>query len=137
MNIKELTELIVEFFEKLSSWEDSVVKNSGLTTTQNHTIEIVGHAGAIQMKDLAAKVGITTGTLTVGIDKLEKMELLKRVPHEKDRRSFLIELTDKGKAIYKQHHEHHLKLTQSIVADLSEEEQAVFFSALKKALEKM
>ena len=137
MNIKELTELIVEFFEKLSSWEDSVVKDSGLTTTQNHTIEIVGHAGSIQMKDLAAKVGITTGTLTVGIDKLEKMKLLKRVPHEKDRRSFLIELTDDGKTIYKQHHEHHLKLTQSIVADLSVEEQTVFFSAIKKALEKM
>ena len=137
MNIKELTELIVEFFEKLSSWEDSVVKDSGLTTTQNHTIEIVGHAGSIQMKDLAAKVGVTTGTLTVGIDKLEKMDLLKRVPHEKDRRSYLIELTKKGETIYQQHHNHHFKLTQSLVADLTEEEQTVFFSALKKALEKM
>lgn len=137
MNVKELTELIIEFFEKLSSWEDSVVKGSGLTTTQNHTIEIVGHAGAIQMKDLAAKVGVTTGTLTVGIDKLEKMGLLRRVSHEKDRRSFLIELTTKGEAIYQQHHDHHFKLTQSLVADLSKEEQAVFTSVIKKALTKM
>lgn len=137
MNTNELTELIVEFYEKLSAWEDSVVKDSGLTTSQNHTIEIVGHAGSIKMKHLAEKVGVTTGTLTVNIDKLEKMGLLKRVPHQTDRRSILIELTGKGKTVYQHHYNHHYKLTRAIVADLSKEEQIVFSSAIQKALKKM
>lgn len=137
MNTKELTEIIVEFYERLSAWEDSVVKDSGLTTSQNHTIEIVGHAGSIKMKHLAEKVGVTTGTLTVSIDKLEKMGLLKRVPHKTDRRSILIELTEEGEAVYQHHHNHHYKLTLDIVADLTKEERIVFSSALQKALDKM
>ena len=34
MKIKNLSQLIVELYEKLSSWEEDVVKDSGLTTTQ-------------------------------------------------------------------------------------------------------
>ncbi|WP_319548446.1 MarR family transcriptional regulator [Desulfogranum marinum] len=72
MELRRLSEIIVEFYEKLSSWEDSVVRESGLTTAQANTIEIVGHAGSIKMKDLAEKLGVTTGTLTVAVDRLEK-----------------------------------------------------------------
>ena len=52
MDLNHLSKIIVEFYEKLSSWEDSVVRDSGLSTAQAHTIEIVGHAGPIKMKDL-------------------------------------------------------------------------------------
>ena len=112
MDIEELSKMIIEFYEKLSTWEEEVVKDSGLTTAQNHTIEIVGHAGTIKMRKLADKLGVTTGTLTVSIDRLEKKELLKRVPHKEDRRSYLIELTDKGREAFAMHHKHHLNLTR-------------------------
>ncbi len=73
-----------------------MVRDSGLTTAQAHTIQIVGHAGSIKMKDLAEKIGVTTGTLTVAVERLEKKNLLVRKPHEKDRRAYLIELTPEG-----------------------------------------
>ena len=85
MKNEELAKVIIEFYEKLSTWEEGVVKGSGLTTAQNHAIEIVGHEGAIKMKQLAGFLGVTTGTLTVSIDRLEKKGLLRRVPHETDR----------------------------------------------------
>jgi DNA-binding MarR family transcriptional regulator len=134
MNIKALSKSIIEFYEKLSTWEEGVVKDSGLTTAQNHTIEIVGHEGAIKMKELATKLGVTTGTLTVSVDRLEKKALLQRVPHESDRRSYLIELTDKGQEIFKMHHNHHLNLTQEMMADFSEQEQLDFHKSIKKLL---
>lgn len=137
MELKRLSKIIVEFYEKLSSWEDSVVRDSGLTTAQAHTIEIVGHSGPIKMKDLAEKIGVTTGTLTVSVDRLEDKKLLVRKPHEKDRRAYLIDLTKDGHEYFKQHHNFHIKMTQEIVADLTEEEQVAFGNILEKVLNRI
>ena len=126
MQTKTLSHMIVEFYEKLSAWEDAAVRGSGLTTAQNHTIEIVGHAGAIKMKDVAAKVGVTTGTLTTAVDRLEEKRLLRRIPHQTDRRSYLIELTDEGQKVFDEHHSHHLELTRTMLAALTEEERIAF-----------
>lgn len=137
MDIKHLSKIIVEFYERLSSWEDSVVRDSGLSTAQAHTIEIVGHAGPIKMKDLAEKIGVTTGTLTVAIDRLEEKQLLVRQPCKTDRRAYLIELTALGKTYFKQHHNFHIKMTQEIVADLTDKEQHLFGSIIEKMLKKI
>lgn len=134
MDVEELSKTIISFYEKLYTWEEGVVKDSGLTTAQNHAIEIVGHEGAIKMVSLAEKLGVTTGTLTVAIDRLEEKELLRRVPHKSDRRSYLIELTEKGREVFKMHHSHHLNLTREMVTDFSEREQADLYKALKKMM---
>ena len=138
-----LSHQLVELYEKLSSWEQAVVKSSGLSTAQMHTIEIVGHGadGAhgspMRMKELAKKMGVTTGTLTVMIDRLEQQGLLKRTPHETDRRSYLIALTEKGLGLFAEHHQYHLRLTKEITATLSPEEQARFSSVLEKVIGQM
>lgn len=132
--MEELSKTIIEFYEKLTTWEEGVVKDSGLTTAQNHAIEIVGHEGAIKMVELAGKLGVTTGTLTVSIDRLEEKGVLRRVPHKSDRRSYLIELTEKGQEVFARHHNHHLNLTQEITTDLSEQEQTALYQALRKMM---
>ncbi len=69
----DLSQMIIEFYDKISSWEHEVVKKSGLSPAQMHAIEIVGHHQKLRMKELAEKMGgITTGTLTVMVDRLEK-----------------------------------------------------------------
>ncbi|MCG8565760.1 MAG: MarR family transcriptional regulator [Desulfobacterales bacterium] len=137
MDTQQLSKIIVEFYEKLSSWEESVVRDSGLTTAQAHTIEIVGHAGSIKMKDLAKKIGVTTGTLTVGIDRLEKKNLLVRKPHETDRRSYLIELTPQGEKCFKEHHNFHIQMTQELVSELTPREQDDFGKIIRKMLDRI
>lgn len=133
----KLSHQLIELYERLSSWEQDVVKNSGLSTPQMHTIEIVGDSGSLRMKDLAKKMGVTTGTLTVMIDRLEQQGLLKRTPHETDRRSYLIALTEKGQKLFVEHHQYHLHLTEEITATLSKEEQAQFSTVLEKIIGQM
>ena len=137
----KLSHQLVELYEKLSSWEQAVVKSSGLSTAQMHTIEIVGHSihggGALRMKELAKKMGVTTGTLTVMIDRLEQQGMLKRTPHETDRRSYLIALTEKGQGLFAEHHQYHLRLTEEITATLSPEEQRLFSGVLEKIIGQM
>ncbi len=129
-----LSSRIIEFYEKISSWEHDVVKGSGLSPAQMHTIEIVGHAGSLRMKELAKKMGVTTGTLTVMVDRLEQQGLLTRTQHAQDRRSFLISLTGSGHRLFAEHHQYHLQLTEEIAATLSEEEQEQFGAILEKIL---
>jgi DNA-binding MarR family transcriptional regulator len=129
----QLNNLIIEFYDKLSSWEQSVVKDTGYSLAQVHTVEVLGAHGAMRMKELADRLGITTGTLTVQVDKLVKLELISRYPHGEDRRSILVGLTDKGKALYQHHNDMHLQLTEDITRHLDEESALV----LAKCFEKM
>ena len=134
---EKLSHQLIELYGKLSSWEQDVVKSSGLSPAQMHTIEIVGHAAPdapLRMKELAKNMGVTTGTLTVMIDRLEKQGLLKRAPHETDRRSYLIALTKKGQVFFAEHHQYHLRLTEEITATLSHEERALFGTVLEKII---
>jgi len=133
----KLSHQLVELYERLSSWEQAVVKGSGLSTAQMHTIEIVGHSGALRMKELAKKMGVTTGTLTVMVDRLEQQGILRRQAHETDRRSYLIVLTDKGEKLFAEHHQYHLGLTKEFTALLSPDERKQFSTILEKIIDQI
>ena len=122
MSLEVLSHQLAEFYDKMASWEHSVVKDSGLSPAQMHTVEIIGHNQNMRMKELAGRLGVTTGSLTVGVDKLEKLGLVERKPHESDRRSWLIVLTDDGKQMYEQHHKYHQEFTNEISRDLTLEQ---------------
>jgi DNA-binding MarR family transcriptional regulator len=131
-SIIELSEKIVQFYEKLFSWEHGVARNTGLSPQQNHTIEIVGNEGPIRMKPLAEKLSVTTGTLTVMIDRLEKGGYVCREKDPEDGRGFNIQLTEKGKRIHTEHHEYHLNLAEEIISLLETEEATYLLRILKK-----
>jgi len=135
--LERLSHLVIEFFEKINSWEHAVVQGTGLSPAQMHTIEIVGHDGPLRMKSLAAKLSVTTGSLTVMVDRLEKKGLLARKPHESDRRSFLVELTEKGKRLFVKHEQYHRRLTEEMLAALTPEEQERFSAILEKIVARM
>ena len=122
MSLEILSHQFAEFYDKMASWEHSIVNDSGLSPAQMHTVEIIGHNQDMRMKELAERLGVTTGTLTVGVDKLEKLGLVERKPHESDRRSWLIVLTDEGKKMYEQHHKYHQEFTNEISHDLTLEQ---------------
>ncbi|KAB1438965.1 MarR family winged helix-turn-helix transcriptional regulator [Pseudodesulfovibrio senegalensis] len=130
--LERLTLLIVEFFEKLSSWEHGVVRDNGLSLPQMHTLEILGIHSALRMKELAGKMGVTTGTLTVMVDRLEAAGLVRRRPHDTDRRSILVELTSAGMEIFAEHDMQHNRLTADITSTLTDQEREVLEAALEK-----
>ena len=134
MTVDTLAQQIVEFYEKLSNWEHEVVRGSELTPGQMHAVEIIGHEKSLRMKELAEKLGVTTGTLTVTVDKLERRGLIERRRHESDRRSYRVELTAEGEKHFVSHHAYHLQLTEEIVSALTSEELECFRTVLDKIL---
>ncbi len=130
--IEDLSKLLVEFFEKFSSWETGVVRGKPFTLSQIHAVEILNSQGALKMKELAEKMGVTTGTLTVLVDRLEKAGLVERRPHETDRRSIRVLLTESGLSLAQEHHKLHRRLTQELTSSMSNEEISSLVGHLKK-----
>jgi DNA-binding MarR family transcriptional regulator len=132
---ENLSQILIEFYEKMSSWEHEVVKETGISLAQMHTIEIIGHSRNMRMKEIAQKMGITTGSLTVMIDRLEKNDLVQRLPHPDDRRSYRVALTPKGRQYHEEHHHLHLALTREITSTFSEREIGQLLTLMEKLME--
>ncbi len=135
--VNQLTRNMVEFYEKLSSWEHNAVKRSDLSLPQMHTIEIIGQNPKIRMKDLASRMGLTMGTLTVMVDRLEKSGLAERRPNPDDRRSYMVDLTPAGFHYYHTHHRQHLELTTRILETLSPAEARSLNTIIEKLISKI
>ncbi|MBF4307024.1 MULTISPECIES: MarR family winged helix-turn-helix transcriptional regulator [Vibrio] len=131
-NIEKLNQQLTEFYDKMSSWEQSVVRDTGYSLAQIHTIEVLGIHGALRMKELAQKLGITTGTLTVQIEKLVNAKLIERGAHPDDRRSIVVTLTAEGQKIHRQHNQLHVELVKDLTRYLDANEETVLLNSLLK-----
>lgn len=121
---------LVEFFEKMSSWERGVVDGRDISLAQMHLLEVVGNNSKIRMKQLSNILGVTTGTLTVMVHRLEKKDYIKRVKDDGDKRSYFLELTERGLEEYKNHHLMHDHLIDQITEIIGREESELFFKQL-------
>lgn len=130
--VEELTNELFTFFNGFASWENSVIKSGDLTVAEAHAIEALGQYGSMNMKSLAAKLGVTTGTTTVTVDRLEKKQYAQRAPVKEDRRMYLISLTDKGHQAYREHHAYHHSLSEQIISVMTEAEGAQLLAILRK-----
>lgn len=131
-SIEELTDELLHFYNGFASWESSVIRNSDLTVSEAHAIEVLGQYGKMNMKSLAQKLGVTTGTTTVTVDRLEKKDYARRESSMEDRRVNLIVLTDKGMKAFEEHHQYHLHLTEQMLSILSEDEIEQLLNILRK-----
>lgn len=68
----------------------------GVVPSHGDIITFLLKYGGMPMQELAKRVDRTKATLTVLIDKLEKLELVKRTRSSTDNRVIIIELTQKG-----------------------------------------
>lgn len=130
--VDELTHELFTFYNSFSSWESSVIRSSDLTVAEAHAIEILGTYGQMNMRSLAQRSGVTTGTTTVTVDRLEKKNYATREPVKEDRRVYLIALTKKGQQAFEEHHQYHTKLTEQVLAALTKEESMQLVGLLKK-----
>lgn len=98
------------------------------------TLRRAGSPYALSPSDLIASTMVTSGTMTNRIDQLEKAALVTRVQSEEDKRSFLIRLTPKGRALIDKAMEAHVNTLNRLTHMLSKKEQAALNRLLRKML---
>lgn len=70
----------------------------GVTMAQCHAILEIGAAGELNLKDLAARLGLDNSTLSRTVESLVQDGLADRTPSKEDRRATVIRLNEKGRA---------------------------------------
>ena len=118
--VNRMTSIIVEFCERFYGWEASVAKLGKLSAPQLRTICVIGRNENIRMKDIADRMELTTGTVTVMIDRLQVMGLVERCRNESDRRSYKILLSEKGRKYYEEHRKRQRELVRKLANKVSD-----------------
>lgn len=134
---EQYSNVLVEFFEKMSSWENGIVSDRQISLPQMHLLEVVGNNEVLRMKELSEKLGVTTGTLTVMVHRLITKGYLTKERDSEDKRSYFVKLTDLGKEEYENHHHLHGHLIDEIVNSLGEKDAESFFQNLNTIQELM
>lgn len=134
---EQYSNILVEFFERMSSWENSVVADREISLPQMHLLEVVSNNKELRMKALSEKLGVTTGTLTVMVHRLVAKGYLIKEKDPEDKRSYFVKLTEPGRAEYDNHHHLHGELIEEIVNTLGENTAKTFFQNLNTIQEVM
>jgi MarR family multiple antibiotic resistance transcriptional regulator len=81
---------------------DRLRENHGLVTSQLELLRFVGRHPGTRVADVAETFAIGIGASSKGLDRVERLGWVRRVPHPTDRRSSLVELTDAGTRLVEQ-----------------------------------
>lgn len=134
-SVKIINELLVDLFNDILVIEQNAIKDgnfSDISITEVHTIEAIGMYSSRTMSEVAQQLDITVGTLTIAINNLVKKGYVERERSEIDRRVVLIQLTRKGKLVYRIHEKFHSDMIKATIAGLSDDEEQVLVDSLEK-----
>ena len=90
-----------------------------LSMTEVHTIAAIGSGVHKSMGEVAGKLHITVGTLTVAVNNLVRKGYARRYKSEKDRRIVKVGLTKQGKKVYYIHEKFHADMVDAMTNGLS------------------
>ncbi len=88
--------------------------------------------GSLSMGELSARLMVTSGSVTGLIDTMETDQLVERRAHPADRRSTLISMTPRGRALFDRMAPAHARWVDELMAGLSTPEAATLHRLLGK-----
>src|SRR5712691_9032613 len=96
-------------------------------------LEALLHKGPLPVNEIGKKILLTSGSITVAVDRLEKRGLVERRAHGTDRRARIVHLTREGrKLITRAYAQHAADLERLASASLTVTERATLIRLLKK-----
>src|SRR5699024_9264129 len=96
-----------------------------------HTIEAIGITGMPSSSEVARKLSVTIGTLSVSVQNLVKKGYVERIRLPEDRRVVRLKLTKRGKLLYRLHRKFHLNMVEETLQGLENNEAEVLIKGLR------
>lgn len=84
------------------------------------------YLGEMSQRELASRMNVTPPSITAAIQKMEKLEFIKRRPDKKDQRIIRLSLTDKGRSYLAHIKEAAKEMDQTLFKSMSQEEKLLF-----------
>ena len=132
---ESLNSVLVDLFNDILNIEERALiteEFKDISVTDMHIIEAIGIEEPRTMSTISKSLGVTMGTLTVGINGLVKKGYVIRCRSTQDRRVVHISLSEKGVKAYYHHKHFHEQMIQGVIGVLTEEELQALIKALTK-----
>lgn len=104
----------------------------GMCLSDFGVLEALLHKGPLTVKELGAKVLLTSGSMTAAIDRLINRGFVEREEDAKDRRVRVVRLTAMGRAMIRDAFEDHKVAMEQAVAGLNIGDRAVLIDLLRR-----
>ena len=98
------------------------------------TLRRLDQAGAISQRQLMRELGLTSGTVSVRVDRLSDQGLVTRAPDPADRRNTLVRLTTAGRALFDRVTPAHVRTERRLLAALDAEQREQLVTLLRLLL---
>ncbi|WP_373782086.1 MarR family winged helix-turn-helix transcriptional regulator [Jeotgalibaca porci] len=133
-SIDQINHYLVSIFNEVLDIEEDALKGSefsDISISEMHTIEAIDLYAEHTSSEVAKKLAITAGTLSVAIRSLVNKGYVVRQRKEDDRRVVKLGLTKKGKLVYRLHNKFHREMVKRTIEGMEEDEVEVLLKGLK------
>jgi MarR family transcriptional regulator, 2-MHQ and catechol-resistance regulon repressor len=121
---------LVRCYQAFETYSAAHIRELDLTPPQFDIIATLGNTPGMTSKCLGEKTLITKGTLTGVVDRLIVKGMVRRVQCEHDGRSQIVQLTEKGVALFDEVFPAHVAYMDKVFAGLKAEDAARIQAAL-------
>src|ERR1700743_3225868 len=102
-------------FHSVEAHSHRHIATLSLGVTDFGVLEALSHKGPLTVKELGAKVLLTSGSMTAAIDRLERRGLVERKEDDVDRRVRVVRLTEAGTELIRGAFEEHKQAMEDAV----------------------
>ena len=124
--------LLMKAHQALGERAAASISGTGMCFSDFTILEILLHKGPLPVNALALRVGLTSGSGTTAIDRLEKRGLVERHSEPGDRRTRVVHLTAAGRRLIRKAFDRHAADMEAVAAPLSQDDRARLAELLRK-----
>jgi MarR family 2-MHQ and catechol resistance regulon transcriptional repressor len=119
-------------FDALQVHAHQSIQSLGLGLSDFGVLEVLLHKGPLPVNNLGAKIRLTSGAISVAIDRLEEKGLVERKDDPGDRRTRIVHLTPQGRKLIACAFAEHAAAMERAASGLSRSERIEAIRLLKK-----
>ncbi|GEL67276.1 fatty acid biosynthesis transcriptional regulator FabT [Marinilactibacillus psychrotolerans] len=132
--VNEINSFLVTIFNDVLMIEEKTLQSSrfkDVSIKEMHTIEAVGMYHQHTTSEVAKKLGVTAGTLTVSVNNLVRKGYVERIRTDSDRRVVKLALTPNGRLLYRLHDKFHRDMVKETIAEMDKEQSEILMIGLR------
>jgi MarR family transcriptional regulator, 2-MHQ and catechol-resistance regulon repressor len=107
-------------------------EKAGLGDSDFRVLEVLMNQGPLPVNVIGELIGLTTGSITTAVDRMEEKWLVVRKNHPNDRRVRIVDLTSKGRKLIEKASAQYSVDMESTVSCLSRDERSALVHLLRK-----
>ena len=123
--------IIMKATRALTRYAAAGIEETGIGVSDFAVLEALLHKGPLPVNTIGPMVDLTTGSISVAVDRLYEKSLVSRVESAEDRRVRIVDLTPTGKALIVSAFRKHATQIKKVFSDLKPEQLEELTASLK------